>query len=100
MSDKQEERIEIDRQSHPKEKLYTLGQQAQSKPSSETQGQSGGSGDKSARKFSSTGKGAPGYRLSPNCFQKFKQMPAPDWAQKMLCIIVSNRRTVSPESFS
>ena len=27
-------------------------------------------------------------------------MPPPDWAQKMLCIIVPNRRTVSPEFFS
>ena len=27
-------------------------------------------------------------------------MPAPDWAQKMLCIIAPNRRTVSPEFFS
>ena len=27
-------------------------------------------------------------------------MPAPDWTQKMLCIIVPNRRTVSPEFFS
>ena len=27
-------------------------------------------------------------------------MSAPDWAQKMLCIIVPNRRTVSPEFFS
>ena len=27
-------------------------------------------------------------------------MPAPDWAQKMLCIIVPNRRTVAPEFFS
>ena len=26
-------------------------------------------------------------------------MPAPDWAQKMLCIIVPNRRTVSPLFF-
>ena len=57
--------------------------------------------EKSAgRKFSSTGGRAPGYRLSPNYFQKFKRMPAPDWAQKMLCIIVPNRRTVSPEFFS
>ena len=52
------------------------------------------------RKFSSTGERAPGYRLSPNYLQKFKQMPAPDWAQKMLCIIVPNRWTVSPEFFS
>ena len=68
--------------------------------SSETQGQSVGSGEKAGRRFSSTGKRAPGYRLSPNYFQKFKRMPPPDWAQKMLCIIVPNRRTVSPEFFS
>ena len=68
--------------------------------SSETQGQSVGSGEKAGRKFSSTGERAPGYRLSPNYFQKFQRMPAPDWAQKMLCIIVPNRRTVSPEFFS
>ena len=55
--------------------------------SSETQGQSVGSGEKVGRKFSSTCKGAPGYRLSPNYFQKFKQMPAPDWAQKMLVLL-------------
>ena len=36
-------------------------------------------------RFSSTGERAPGYRLSSNYFQKFKRMPAPDWAQKMLC---------------
>ena len=69
-------------------------------PSSETQGQSVGSGERARRKFSSTGERAPGYQLSPNYFQKFKWMPAPDWAQKMLCIIVPNRRTVSPEFFS
>ena len=62
-------------------------------------GGSVGSGEKAGRKFSSTGKRAPGYRLSPNYFQKFKRMPAPDWAQKMLCI-VPNRRRVSPEFFS
>ena len=28
--------------------------------------------------------------------QKFNRMPTPDWAQIMLCIIVPNRRTVSP----
>ena len=66
----------------------------------ETQGQSVGSGEKVGRKSWSTGKRAHGYRLSPNYFQKFKRMPAPDWAQKMLCIIVPNRRTVSPEFFS
>ena len=70
------------------------------KISSETQGQSVGSGEKAGQKFSSTGEKAPRYRLSPNYFQKLKLMPAPDRAQKMLCIIVPNRRTVSPESFS
>ena len=69
-------------------------------PSSETQGRSVGSGEKAERKFSGTGKRAPGYRLSPNYVQKFKRMPAPDWAQKMLCIVVPNRRTVAPEFFS
>ena len=59
-----------------------------------------GSGERARRKFSSTGERAPGYRLSPNYFQKFKPMPAPDWAQKVLCIIVPNRRTVPPEFFS
>ena len=71
-----------------------------SSTSSETQGQSVGSGERARRKFSSTGEREPGYQLSPNYFQKFKRMPAPDWAQKMLCIIVPNRRTVSPEFFS
>ena len=32
--------------------------------------------------------------------QKFNRMPTPDWAPKMLCIIVPNRRTVSPEFLS
>ena len=42
---------------------------------------------------------APGYRLSPDHFQTVNRMIAPDWAQKMLCIIVPNRRTASPEKF-
>ena len=45
------------------------------------------------QKFSSKHRGAPGYRPSPDNFQKFKRMPAPDWTQKMICIIVPNRRT-------
>ena len=80
--------------------LTPLAKQATHTPSSETQGQSVGSGKKAGRKFSSKGGRAPGYRLSPNYFQKFKRIPAPDWAQKMLCIIVPNRRTVSPEFVS
>ena len=68
--------------------------------SSETQGQSVGPGEKARRKFSSTDGKAPGYWLSPDHFQTVEQMLAPNWAQKMLCIIVPNRRTVSPEFFS
>ena len=49
------------------------------------------SGEKAGRKLSITGEKAPGYRPSPNYFQKFKRMPPPDWAQKMLCIIMPNR---------
>ena len=33
-------------------------------------------------------------------FSKLQADADPDWAQKMLCIIVPNRRTVSPEFFS
>ena len=68
--------------------------------SSETQGRSVGPGEKARQKFSSTGGKAPGYRLSPDHFQTVKRMLAPDWAQKMLCIIVPNRRTTSPRFFS
>ena len=46
--------------------------------SSETQGQSVGSGEKAGRKFSSMGKRAHGYRLSPNYFQKI-QSDAGSW---------------------
>ena len=67
--------------------------------SSETQGQSLGLREKAGRQFSSTDKRAPGYQLSPNYFQEFRQMPAPDWAQKMLCIIVPNWQTIYPEFF-
>ena len=59
-----------------------------------------GRSEKARRKFSNTGGKAPGFRLSPDHFQTVKRMLAPDWAQKMLCIIVPNRRTVSSEFFS
>ena len=54
---------------------------------------------KCATKVSSKSGRAPGYRLSPDHFQKFKRMPAPDWAQKMLCIIMPNRRAHLLSSF-
>ena len=68
--------------------------------SSETKGAVSGSVEKARRKFSSTGGKAPGCRLSPDHFQTVKRMLAPDWAQKMLCIIMPNRRTASSEFFS
>ena len=68
-------------------------------PSSETQGQSVGLGEMARRTFSSTGGRAPWYRLSPEHFETVKRILAPDWAQKMLCIIVPNRQTASPELF-
>ena len=55
--------------------------------SSETQGQSVGSGESARRKVSSKGGRAPRYRLSPDHFQKFKRMPAPDWAQKCFVLL-------------
>jgi len=56
----------------------------------ESLGQSVGLAEKVQQKFLSTGGRAPGYRLSPNHFQTVKRMLAPDWAQKMLGIIVPN----------
>ena len=66
----------------------------------ETQGQSVGPGEKARRKFSIMGRIAPGYRHLTGPFQTVERMLAADWAQKMLCIIVSNWRTVSFEFFS
>ena len=57
-------------------------------PSSVTQGQSVGWGEKAGRKFSSAGELATGYRLSPSYFQSFKRMPAPDWAQKKCFVLL------------
>ena len=68
--------------------------------SSETQGRSVGPGEKAQQKFSSTGGKTPGYQLSPDHFQTVKRMLVPDWTQKMLCIILPNWRTASPEFFS
>ena len=58
-----------------------------------------GSGEMARRTFWSTGGRAPWYRLSPEHFETVKRILAPDWAQKMLCIIVPNRQTASPEFF-
>ena len=62
---------------------------------SETKGRSVRPGEKARQKFSSTGGKAPGYRTIT-----VKRMLAPDWAQKMLCIVMPNRRTVYSEFVS
>ena len=41
---------------------------------------------------------APGKQVSPDHFQAALRMLAPDWAKKILCIILPNRRTVTSES--
>ena len=56
-------------------------------PSSETQGQSVGRGEKARRKFSSMGGKAPGYRLSQDHLQTVKRMLSPDWAQKSFVLL-------------
>ena len=55
--------------------------------------------ERERRKFSSTGERAPGYQLSPSYFKKFKRIPAPVCAQKMLCIFVPNRPQFLLSSF-
>ena len=58
--------------------------------SSETQGQSVGSEERARRKFQVRAFSPvleTGYRLSPNYFQNFKLMPAPDWAQKCFVLL-------------
>ena len=46
-----------------------------------------------------TGERAPGYRLSPDRFQKFKRMPAPDWAQKSFVLLCPIGEHTSMSSF-
>ena len=50
-------------------------------------------GRKDGTKVFITGERAPGYRLSPDHFQKFKRSRLLIGHKKMLCIIVPNRRT-------
>ena len=55
---------------------------------------------KGGTKVFSYGQKSPWVLTLTELFPKFKWMPAPDWAQKMLCIIEPNRRKVSAEFFS
>ena len=63
------------------------GQKSALQPSSETQGQSVGSGERARRKFSSTSERAPGYWLSSNHFQKFKLLIGHKKSFVLLCPI-------------
>ena len=58
-----------------------------------------GSGEKAGREFSGTGERAPGHRLSPDHFQKFKRMPASDWAQKCFVLLCPIGEHISMSSF-
>ena len=46
-----------------------------------------------------TGERAPGYRNSSDHFQKFKRMPAPDWAQKCFVLLCPIGEHISMSSF-
>ena len=52
------------------------------------------------RKFSRTGGRTPGYQVSPDHFQTALRIPAPDWAEKIPCIILPNGRAATLESLS
>ena len=57
-------------------------------------------GEMARRKFSRTGGRTPGYQVSPDHFQTALRIPAPDWAEKIPCIILPNRRAATLESLS
>ena len=65
-------------------------------PSSEAQGSQWGRRE-ARQTLSSTGERALSfrYRISPDHFQTVNRMLAPDFTQKILCIIVPNRQTAS-----
>ena len=57
-------------------------------------------GRKGATKVFKYGRKSPWVPTLTELFPKIQAGAAPGWAQKMLCIIVPNWRTVSPEFFS
>ena len=57
-------------------------------------------GRKGGTKVFKYGRKSPWVPTVTGPFPKIQAEPAPDWAQKMLCTIVPNRRTDSPEFFS
>ena len=57
-------------------------------------------GRKGATKVFKHGRKSPWVPTLTGHFHTVKRILAPDWAQIILCIIVPNRRTASPEFFS
>ena len=57
-------------------------------------------GRKGATKVFKYGRKSPWVPTLTELFPKIQVDAGPDWAQKMLCIIVPNRRTVSPKFLS
>ena len=51
------------------------------------------------RKFSRTGGRTPGYQVSADHFQTALRIPAPDWAEKIPCIILPNQEPVFAKPF-
>ena len=58
-----------------------------------------GAGEMARRKFSRTGGRTPGYQVSPDHFQTALRIPAPDWAEKIPCIILPNQEPVFAKPF-
>ena len=56
-------------------------------------------GEMAGRKFSRTGGRTPGYQVSPDHFQTALRIPAPDWAEKIPCIILPNQEPVFAKPF-
>ena len=67
--------------------------QAQSHPR-RPRGSQSGAGEMARRKFSRTGGRTPGYQVSPDHFQTALRIPAPDWTEKIPCIILPNQEPV------
>ena len=51
------------------------------------------------RKFSRTGGRTPGYQVSPDHFQTASRIAAPDWAEKIPCIILPNQEPLFAKPF-
>ena len=62
-------------------------------------GSQSGAGEMARRKFSRTGGRTPGYQVSPDHFQTALRIPAPDWAEKIPCIILPNQEPVFAKPF-